>query len=351
MGLDRAVNLRPVRAIDPRPPAFHRNRCDRWILNELWHAWRARFPFCSLAGRNKFGKAGGNRGRRIGLTIALDRRAEQPRHSLQNLHRAIFGVAAQTNDGGNIEIEFPKCLGQSVSRPILFLARNTGARTEISHQLGLSQNDSTGAIHLGRRRIAARIGEIGDGKSRIHNRVHRHHRSAATGAVKTHQAFGIFRRCRGQLREIKCAAMVEWSGPRITSHAIRRVEAARSSIPVPPPGAKIIVGARVASSIANERKNSRSIAIFSSTKTASTGNCPTFISSMRAAWPRATSGFFAKATPPMPARPVVQAWILTTTSLPFWSKSSLATATASSAVEAARPRGILNPFSARMALP
>ena len=127
---------------------------------------------------------------------------------MQNIDRAIFGVAAQTNHGGNVEIEFPKRLGQSVGRPILFLARNAGARTEISHQLGLGQNDSTGAIHLGRRWIAARVGEIGDGKSRIHDRVHRHHRSAATGAVKTNQAFGIFRRCRGQLREIKCAAMI-----------------------------------------------------------------------------------------------------------------------------------------------
>jgi 2-methylcitrate dehydratase PrpD len=47
--------------------------------------------------------------------------------------------------------------------------------------------------------------------------------------------------------------------------------------------AKILLGARAASSIAKERKNSRSIAIFSSTRTVSTGNCPTFIVSMRAA--------------------------------------------------------------------
>src|SRR5207248_11703849 len=99
-------------------------------------------------------------------------------------------------------------LGQSVGRPILFLARNPGARTEISYQLRLRQNDSTGAIHLGGRWISARIGEIGDGKSRVHDSVHRHHRSAATGAVKTNQAFGIFPRRGRQLRKIKCAAMV-----------------------------------------------------------------------------------------------------------------------------------------------
>ena len=45
--------------------------------------------------------------------------------------------------------------------------------------------------------------------------------------------------------------------------------------------AKMIIGARVASSIANERKNSRSMSIFSSTSTASTGNCPTFIANIR----------------------------------------------------------------------
>ena len=34
--------------------------------------------------------------------------------------------------GGNIEIEFPERLGQSVRRPILFLARDAGAGAEIS---------------------------------------------------------------------------------------------------------------------------------------------------------------------------------------------------------------------------
>ncbi len=66
---------------------------------------------------------------------------------------------------------------------------------------------------------------------------------------------------------------------------------------------------------------------------------------------RTSSGSLVKATPPMPARPVVQAWILTTTSQFFLPANSLAAATASSAVAAARQRGILNPFAARIALP
>src|SRR2546430_2335041 len=105
----------------------------------------------------------------------------------------------------------------------------------------------------------------------------------------------------GSPHEPTVSASADSFGPDFASQAMRRVEAARCSIPVPPPAAKIIIGARIASSIANERKNSRSISIFSSTSTTSIGNCPTFIDSMRAAWPRTSAGLFAKATPPMPA--------------------------------------------------
>ena len=90
----------------------------------------------------------------------------------------------------------------------MFLAGDAGARTEIAYQVGLSQNDSGGAIHFGRGRIAAGIGEVGDGESGVDDCIHRHHRSAAAGAVKTDQTFGIFgSRCR-ELRKIKCAAMI-----------------------------------------------------------------------------------------------------------------------------------------------
>ena len=90
----------------------------------------------------------------------------------------------------------------------MLLARHTGTRTEISDQVGLGQNDSRGAINLGSGRIAAGIREISDGESCIHDGVHRHHRSAAAGAVKTDKTLGIFGSSRRQLCEIKCAAMI-----------------------------------------------------------------------------------------------------------------------------------------------
>src|SRR6266516_3886448 len=99
-----------------------------------------------------------------------------------------------------------------------------------------------------------------------------------------HQRIDLKRPCADDSpHEATASLTAESSGPRFTSQLMRRVEAARSSIPDPPPPAKMITGARAASSMANERKNSRSIAIFSSTRTASTGNCPTFIDSIRAA--------------------------------------------------------------------
>ena len=90
----------------------------------------------------------------------------------------------------------------------MFLARDAGARTEVAHQIRLGQNNPGGAIHLGRGRIAAGVGEIGDGESRVDDGVHGHHGSAAASAVKTNQAFGIFGGYGRQLREIKCAAMI-----------------------------------------------------------------------------------------------------------------------------------------------
>ena len=160
-------------------------------------------------------------------------------------------------------------------------------------------------------------------------------------------SFSCFASFAESPHDATASSTAEFNGPRFTSHGILRVAAARSSIPVPPPAAKMIIGPRAASSMANERKNSRSISIFSSTSTASTGNCPTFIDNIRSACARASSGFLAKTTPPIPARPVVQAWIFTTTSPP----NSFVAVTASSAVDAARPRGTLNPVAARIALP
>src|SRR6266508_903566 len=99
---------------------------------------------------------------------------------MQNIHGTVFGVAAQTNYSGNVEIKFPKCFSQSVSGPILFLARDAGARAEIYDQVRLGQNDSGGAIDLGRGWIAAGVGEIGNRESSVLIFVLRRHPPGST---------------------------------------------------------------------------------------------------------------------------------------------------------------------------
>ena len=136
------------------------------------------------------------------------------------------------------------------------------------------------------------------------------------------------------------------SGPSCTEHEIREMLRARSSIPVPPDAASRSNGARALSSIVKLTKNSRSGGICSSTSTSVTGNCPTRIPSIRCAWADASSAFDANATPPIAFRPVVNAWIFTTTLPP----SSSAARAASSGDRATRPRGIAIPAPARIAL-
>src|SRR6266480_3136331 len=46
--------------------------------------------------------------------------------------RRDLGVAPQANHRGNIQIKFPKRFGQSIRGPILLLARDARAGTEIS---------------------------------------------------------------------------------------------------------------------------------------------------------------------------------------------------------------------------
>ena len=65
-----------------------------------------------------------------------------------DVHAAILCVSAQTNHGRNIEIEFPKCFGQSVRRPKLLLTRDTRTGTEIADEIGLGQNDSRCSIYF-----------------------------------------------------------------------------------------------------------------------------------------------------------------------------------------------------------
>src|SRR6266511_3331053 len=147
MRFDYGADLRPTRGVDPDTSIFYLELCGGWILDKFWYSRRARSPFFTVAG-DQFCKTRGDERWRVGFTIAFHWRTQELRHAMQDLHGSIFSVAAQTNHCGNVKIEFPKRLRQTVSGPELFLARNAGAGTEITHQIGLGQNDSRRAIHF-----------------------------------------------------------------------------------------------------------------------------------------------------------------------------------------------------------
>jgi len=90
----------------------------------------------------------------------------------------------------------------------------------------------------------------------------------------------------------------ESKGPPVYIQGSPCMKAARSSIPVPPPAAKIIIGARAASQWQTKRKNSRSISIFSSTRRLRL-ELPDFHRQHPRRMPATSSGFFANVTPPM----------------------------------------------------
>src|SRR5438094_127775 len=121
-------DLRPTWCVDPDTAIFYLELCDGWTAHKFWHPRRARFPFCAAGAPDQFRKARGDKRGRVALTIAFNRCTQELRHAMQDLHSAIFGVAAQTNHCGDVEIEFPERLGQSVGGPELFLARNAGPR-------------------------------------------------------------------------------------------------------------------------------------------------------------------------------------------------------------------------------
>src|SRR6516164_58554 len=131
MRFNCGADLAPTRGVDPDTTILHWELFGGWIFRKFWHSRRARFPFFAAGARDQFGETCGDERGGVGLTVALHRRVQELRCAAQNVYSAIFGIAAQTNHRGNVEIEFPKCLRQTVRGPVLFLARNTGARTEI----------------------------------------------------------------------------------------------------------------------------------------------------------------------------------------------------------------------------
>src|SRR5215468_5449131 len=122
MRFNGGADLRPTRGIDPDTAILYSELCGGWIFDKFWHSRRARFPFLAAAS-DQFGKTGGDERGCVGFAVAFDWRTQELRHAMQNLHSAIFGVAAETNHCGDVKIEFPKCFRQTVSGPILFLTR------------------------------------------------------------------------------------------------------------------------------------------------------------------------------------------------------------------------------------
>src|SRR5215831_8970932 len=167
MRFNCGADLRPTRGIDPDTAILYSELCGGWIFRKFWHSRRARFPFFVVDTGDEFCKTGGDERRCVGFTIALHWRVQELRYAMQNVNSAIFRVPAETYHRGNVEIEFPKRLRQTVRGPILFLARNPGPRAEVADQVGLGENDSRRAIDFRCRWIAARIGEVGDCKPGI----------------------------------------------------------------------------------------------------------------------------------------------------------------------------------------
>ena len=61
---------------------------------------------------------------------------------MQDLHLAVFGVAAEADHGGDVEVEFPERFRQAVRAPVLLLVGDAGTGTEVADEIGLGEDDS-----------------------------------------------------------------------------------------------------------------------------------------------------------------------------------------------------------------
>src|SRR5262245_58144568 len=148
MRFNCGADLWPTRGLDPDTAIFYLEFCGGWMFDKFWQLRRPWFPFFATGARDKFRKTRGDERGCVSFAVAFDWRTQELGHAMQDVYGTIFGIAAQTNHCRDVEIEFPKRLRQTVRGPILFLTRNAGARTEITHQIGLGQNDSRRAIHF-----------------------------------------------------------------------------------------------------------------------------------------------------------------------------------------------------------
>src|SRR5262245_32541134 len=110
MRFNRGAHFGPARSVDPDTAIFYRELCGGCVLDKFWRLRCAWFPFFSAGARDEFRKTRGNKRRRVGVAVPFDWHTQELRHAMQNLHRSIFGVAAETNHCRDVEIEFRKRL-------------------------------------------------------------------------------------------------------------------------------------------------------------------------------------------------------------------------------------------------
>src|SRR4029079_8289279 len=110
MRFNCGTDLSPTCSVDPDTAIFHLELCGRRIFHKFWQSRRTWFPFFPAGIRDEFCKARGDERGSVGFAVAFDRRTQELRHAMQDLHCAIFGFPAQTNYCGDVEIEFPKRL-------------------------------------------------------------------------------------------------------------------------------------------------------------------------------------------------------------------------------------------------
>src|SRR5436190_13623703 len=110
MRLNCGADLRPICSVDPDTAVFYRELCGGWSAHKFWNSRRTRFPFFATSARDQFCKTRRDKRGGVHFAVTFDWRTQELRHAIQNLHRSIFGVTAETNHCGNVEIQFRKRL-------------------------------------------------------------------------------------------------------------------------------------------------------------------------------------------------------------------------------------------------
>src|ERR1051325_6489770 len=133
-------DFRPTRGVHPDAAIFYGELCSGCMFDKFWPSRTARLPFSTPGAGDEFCKTGGDKRGCVRFTVTFDLRVQQLGHATQNVYGAVFGIAAETNHCWDVEVEFPKRLRQAVCGPVLFLARDAGAGTKVSNEIGLGED-------------------------------------------------------------------------------------------------------------------------------------------------------------------------------------------------------------------